>query len=444
MKDGQAEEQPAAVPLAKQAGEKRARWAWVEPTVWTERMLTTLEQGVKGGVWFSLIDKVWSERNLHAAFAKAKANKGTAGVDRWTIEKFEVALAENLGRLSEELRTGTYTPRAVKRVWIPKPGSREQRPLGIPTVRDRVVQGALRHVLEPIFERDFAPSSYGFRPGRGCKTALREVDRLIKTGYHWVVDADIKGYFDSIDHALLLDRIGRKVSDGRIIDLLERFLSQKVMDGLQAWTPTDGTPQGAVISPLLSNIYLDPLDHMMAAEGQRIVRYADDFVILCRSQEEAERALELTRQWMQENKLQLHPVKTKIVDVEQPGGFDFLGYHFEQGRRTPTRKSLKKLKDAVRSTTGRSNGHSMNAIITNLNRTLKGWFEYFKHSHHKTFVPLDGWIRMRLRSILRRRHGGRGRGHGLDHRRWPNAFFANQGLFSLVAAHGLACRSSRR
>ena len=445
MKDGRTEEKPAAVSEAtKQAGEAHARWAWVEPSVWTERMLTALEQGVKGGVWFSMIDKVWSEHNLRSAFTEVKANKGGAGVDHQTIEMFESDLEGNLQRLAEELRGGRYEPREVRRCWIPKLGSREKRPLGIPTVRDRVVQAALRHVLEPIFERDFAECSYGFRPGRGSKDALREVDWLLKGGNHWVVDADIKGYFDGIDHERLMARVQEKVADGRVLELLRSFLKQGMMDGVDGRTPERGTPQGAVISPLLSNIYLDSLDHKLAERGFRMVRYADDFVVLCGSREEAEQALALIREWMQENKLEIHPEKTRVVDARQPGGFDFLGYHFEQGRKTPRRKSLRKFKDVVRIKTRRANGHSLKAIIAEVNRTLRGWFEYFKHSDRTTFAPLDGWIRMRLRSILRKRHGRRGRGRGLDHRCWPNAFFTKQGLFSLQAAHVLACQSSLR
>jgi RNA-directed DNA polymerase len=259
-------------------------------------MLTALEQGVKGGVWFSLIDKVWSKRNLSSAFAEVKANKGGAGVDHQTIKMFESDLEGNLQRLAGELRGRRYEPREVRRCWIPKPGSREKRPLGIPTVRDRVVQAALRHVLEPIFERDFAECSYGFRPRRGSKDALREVDRMLKGGKHWVVDVDIKGYFDGVDHERMMERVREKVADGRVLELVGKFLKQRVMDGVEGWTPERGTPQGAVISPLLSNIYLDSLDHTLAERGFRMVRYADDFVVLCGSREEAEEVLALIRE----------------------------------------------------------------------------------------------------------------------------------------------------
>ena len=435
---------PAAVPEAKQAGEVRARWAWVEPEVWTDRMLTALEQGVKGGKWFSLIDKVHSKRNLRSAWQSVRANKGAAGVDHQTIRMFERHLEENLTRLEESIRAGTYRPQAIRRAWIPKPGGKDKRPLGIPTVRDRVVQTALRNVLEPVFERDFAARSYGFRPGRGCKDALRRVDWLLKVGYTFVVDADLRSYFDSIPRPQLLERVGAKVSDGRVLALVAAYLEQEVMEDMKHWTPEKGTPQGAVISPLLSNIYLDPLDQRMAGKGFEMVRYADDFVILCRSQDEAVRALDEVGAWTAQAGLALHPEKTRIVDATQPGGFDFLGYHFERGYRWPRKKSLDKFKDSIRAKTKRTNGHNLDTLTLAVSLTLRGWFEYFKHSHKATFPPLDSWVRMRLRSILRKRAGGRGRGHGRDHYRWPNAFFAGHGLFSLTAAHALACQSSAR
>ena len=437
------EQGPASVPeTAKQVGEVRARWAWSEPSVWTERMLAALENGVKGGQWFSLIDKVYAKANLQRAFEKVKANGGAAGVDHQTIEMYEAHLEENLDQIAGALKGGSYRPQPVKRVWIDKPGTKEKRPLGIPTVRDRVVQSALRHVLEPIFERDFAEQSYGFRPNRGAKDALRRVDTLLKAGYHWVVDADLKSYFDTIPHEPMKQRVAKKVSDGRIMDLVTAMLKQGVMETVGDWQPEAGTPQGAVISPLLSNIYLDPLDHLMVARGREMVRYADDFVILCRSEAEARQVLEAVAEWTAQAGLKLHPEKTRIVDATQPGGFDFLGYHFERGYRWPRRKSLKKLQDTIRKKTPRSSGYSLSVIISNVNRTLKGWFQYFQHSHRTTFPLLDGWVRMRLRSILRRRYGGYGRGRGLDHRYWPNAFFAEHGLFSLTKAHAQVCQPS--
>lgn len=438
------ETQPDAVSeRIRRAGEILRRWCWVELTVWTMRMLTALEEGVKGGKWFSLIDKIWPERTLRVAFGKVAANQGAAGVDHVTIARFEGRLDDELRRLSDRLRDGTYRPQAIRRHYIPKPGSQERRPLGIPTVRDRVVQTALRMVLEPIFEREFAEHSYGFRPGRGCKDALRRVDELLKAGYTYIVDADLKSYFDTIPHDRLMALVGQKVSDGKILALIEAFLKQGVLDGLREWTPEMGSPQGAVISPLLSNIYLDPLDRMMAREGIEMVRYADDFVILCRSREDAGCALELVRAWTAEAGLTLHPTKTKIVEATGEG-FDFLGYRFERGERTPRAKSQAKFKDTIRSRTKRTDGRCLQAIIDSLTPTLRGWFEYFKHSRRYVMERLDGWIRMRLRSILRKRRGLKGRGRGADHHRWPNAYFADRGLFSLEAAHISACQSSRR
>jgi RNA-directed DNA polymerase len=405
-------------------------------------MLTALEEGVKGGKWYSLMDKVYALPNLRAAFTTVKANHGAAGVDHQTIAMFERHREANLEKLAAELKAGSYRPKPLRRQWIPKPGQKkEKRPLGIPTVRDRVVQAALRSVLEPIFERDFAAQSYGFRPGRGSKDALRRVVELLEAGYTWVVDADLQNYFDTIPHQPLLEQVRAKVSDGRVLELIEAFLQQGVMEEGKHWVPEEGTPQGAVLSPLLANLYLDPMDHAMVAEGYEMVRYADDFVLLCRSEAEAQRVLGRVQQWTEQAGLQLHPEKTRIVDTTQPGGLDFLGYHLERGYRWPRKKSLKKFRDTIRVKTQRTHGHSLRVIIADVNRTLVGWFEYFKHSHRTTFPPLDKWIRMRLRSILRKRSGRKGQGRGTDHQRWPNAFFAEQGLYSLTAAHALACQS---
>jgi RNA-directed DNA polymerase len=406
-------------------------------------MLTALEQGVKGGRWHTLIDKVYAPRTLEAATAQVVSRKGAAGVDHVTVTAFAERSQIELAKLSQELRDGTYRPQAVRRVRIPKPGTRETRPLGIPTVRDRVVQTAVVKVLEPIFERGFAEHSYGFRPGRGCRDALRRVDALLKAGYHYVVDADLKSYFDTIPHDRLLARLKTCVADGRVLSLIEGFLKAGILEGLTEWTPTEGAPQGAVLSPLLSNVYLDPLDHLVAQAGFEMVRYADDFVILCRTAADAERALELVRQWVAEHGLTLHPDKTKIVDVRE-AGFDFLGYRFVKHRRFPRQKSLAKFKDAIRAHTRRSGGDSLAVTITRLNQTLRGWFAYFRHAHRTTFPTLDSWIRMRLRSLLRKRSGRRGRGRGRDHHRWPNAFFAEHGLFSLATAHAQAVQSSPR
>jgi RNA-directed DNA polymerase len=415
-------------------------------------MLTALDNGVKGGRWFSLIDKGYHPANLHAAFAKVKANGGASGVDHQTVEAFETNLEDNLERLAESLRAGTYRPSGIRRVWTPKPGQTEKRPLGIPTVRDRVAQGALRAVLEPIFERDFAEHSYGFRPGRGCKDALRRVDGLLRAGHTWIVDADLKSYFDTIPHGKLMERVEAKVADGRVLALIGQYLKAQVMETAEGWTPQEGCPQGAVIRPLLSNIYLDDLDQTMAQGGCEMIRHADDFVILCRSESAAREALSRVAAWTAQAGLTLHPAKTRIVDATRPGGFDFLGYHFEPGYRDgkfkpdyrwPSGKSLGKLQDSIRSKTHRANGHSLEQIIGDVNRTVRGWFGYFQHSYVTTFRRLDGWIRGRLRAVLRKRSKRQGRARGDDHHRWPNAFFDEHGLYSLVAAHASLRQSLR-
>lgn len=433
------EANPAGVQdtYAKQAGEACVgKWDWVERSVWTGRMLEALEKGVKGGVWFSLIDKIVRPGTLHAAWLKVKENRGSAGSDHQSIKDFEANLGKNLGQLEEELVSGRYRPRPILRVYIDKPGAKEKRPLGIPSVRDRVVQAALRLVIEPIFEREFIDSSYGFRPGLGCKDALREVEQHLKSGYTHVVDADLKAYFDSIPHDQLMSDVRLRIADGRILDLMEMFLKQGVLEDMKVWTPEQGTPQGAVISPLLSNLYLHSVDMAMSEAGYRMVRYADDFVVLCRTREEAQKALAYVGALVKGKGLTLHPVKTRLVDATIAGvGFDFLGYHFECGTRLPRKKSLKKLKDSIRKKTGRSNGNSLPAIILDVNRTLRGWFEYFKHSNWKTFNPIDGWVRRRLRSILRKREKRKGISRGWDNIRWPNKFFREYGLYSLSEAH---------
>ena len=395
-------------------------------------MLKALETGMGEGKWFRLIDKVWSEKNLQSALEQVVYNGGSAGVDGRSVAAVRRQSEEEIAILQRQLRAENYRPTPVKRVWIPKQGSPEKRPLGVPSVRDRIVQTALGNVIEPIFEGDFAPQSYGFRPKRGCKEALRRVEQLLKEDKVWVVDADIKGYFDTIPHGPLLKRVGGKIADGRVLRLIEAYLKAGVMESVKSWQPTErGTPQGAVISPLLANIYLDPLDWEMARAGLEMVRYADDYVVLCHSREQALQALEKIQEFANANGLTLHPEKTQIVDASQPGGFDFLGYHFERGMKWPRKKSLTKLKEVLRAKTRRTEGRSIKAICEDLNGLLHGWFEYFKHSKSNVFTTIDGYTRGRLRSILRKRRRGRGRGRGRDHQRWSNDFFHAQGLISL-------------
>ncbi len=421
--------------MTKQAREAQApSLEWVKPHVWTRRMLDALDKGVKGGKWFSLIDKVYATQSLTQAWKEVWRNRGCAGVDRESVATFAKGSEKRLERLANEIKGKRYSPQAVKRIWIPKP-SGGQRPLGIPTVRDRVVQTALKYVLEPIFERDFSEHSYGFRPGRGAKDALRRVDTQLRQGYSYVVDADLKSYFDTIPHDRLMELVETKVADRQILQLIQNFLQQGVLEEGKEWQPDGGTPQGGVVSPLLANIYLDPLDKLMEENGFQITRYADDFVVLCKSQQDAEHALRIIQQWTQEVGLTLHPEKTHIVDIPQGGSFEFLGYRFKWNRRKrrPLRlvrqDSLKRLRNNIRKETKRCN------------TVLRGWFAYFQQAHWTEHRELDKWVRMRLRSILRKRSKRKGRGRGRDHNRWPINFFTEQGLFTLNEAHCTVIRS---
>ena len=314
--------------------------------------------------------------------------------------------------------------------------------MGIPTVKDRVVQMAIKLVIEPIFEHTFRDSSYGFRPERGCKDALREVDAWLKAGYNWVVDADIKGYFDNISHELMMSKVEQYIADKKLLKLLEAYLKQDIMVEGESWKATQGTPQGAVLSPLLANIYLNELDHLIG-EKYRIVRYADDFVILTTREAEAESALAEVREWMASHQLELHPEKTRIVNAtDDPNGFDFLGYTFKKGMRLVRKKSLKAMRDKIRLHTRRSQGVGITTVIDRLNPILRGWFNYFKHVKKGELKTMDGFVRRRLRSIVRKyqkKGGGTGR-NIQDHQQWTNAYFANLGLFTMYEAHAEASR----
>ena len=439
--NARAEEQ--VPPVSRKETKRGTEIPGIEPRVWTERMQAALVRGVKGNRWFSLIDKVDAAETLALAWERVRSNAGSSGVDGMSIERYCKDCEQGLLSLRERLRASRYQPKPIKRVWIAKEGTREKRPLGIPTVEDRIVQTALRLVIEPLFERDFSVSSYGFRPGRGCKDALRAVEQLLNEGYHHVVDADIKGYFDAIPKERLMRHVAAKVADGKVLSLIRQYLDQGIMtaEGEQP-AGENGTPQGAVLSPLLANIYLDPLDKEMEQSGAHPVRYADDFVVLCRSEEEAHAALAAVAQWMKENGLTLHPTKTRIVDASRPGGFDFLGYHFERGRKWPSAKAKKKFKRYIRAHTKRTYGQSLPRVIVELNSYLRGWYEYFKHCRRQQLNEYDGYVRGRLRGILRNRAGGRGRGRGQDHQRWDNRYFSEAGLFSMMQAQLSHCMSS--
>jgi RNA-directed DNA polymerase len=439
VKDRTNDQKPSGVRELKQDGETAVQWDWVERAVWTERMLKALETGVRGGKWHSLYDKVYGLSNLKAAWGRVKANQGGGGVDKMSIADFDKNADARLEKLSEALRTNTYKPLPVRRTYIPKLGSPEKRPLGIPTIIDRIVQTAVRNVIEPIFEHEFDPCSYGFRPKLGCQNALEEIERLLAAGYVHVVDVDVRKYFDTIPHQGLMNEVAKRIADGRVLGLIEAYLHQGVLEEMKLWMPEKGTPQGAVISPLLANVYLHPVDQAMREAGFTLVRYADDMVVLCRTREEAETALVKLGELLETRGLQLHPDKTRIAHLMERPGFQFLGYVFYDKYRDPRPSSQDKLRASLRAKTKLTNGHSFKDIISSLNASLRGWYNYFKYCSANSWAwqEIDKSVRFRLRAILdKRRKGGRSRrrGRGHAHFRWPNAYFTEHGLFSLVSA----------
>ena len=403
-------------------------------------MLNRLGATQEQTVWWTLWDKVCSPENLDAAILRVIIKRGSAGVDNQTTHQLSEEWDRNRNQLLEELRTGKYQPLPVKRVWIEKMGSKDKRPLVVPAVRDRAVQTALRAVIEPIFEKDFSDRSYGFRPGRGCLQALERVESLLMAEHTWIVDADFKAYFDSIPQDKLLALIERRIADGRVLRLIRQYLEAGVMERMKQWKPTlQGTPQGSGVSPLLANIYLNGLDHQMSLAGKEIVRYADDFVICCRTESEAQEALAMVEDFARKAGLKLHPEKTRIVNAAEKGGFDFLGYHFERyreggGLKWPRKKSQGKLRETIRQKTSRGRPGGVSQIIAEINPTLRGWYGYFKYSLPAAMVRVDEWVRERIRHILRRRHKRHGMVKGRERTEYPIAWFAGQGLFSLKDA----------
>lgn len=438
----------------RSGGCEQTEWQRARNTpLWTEAMVKALDNQGKRG-WFSLMDKVSSRTALSRAWARVDRNGGSAGVDGISTTRFSQGHEVFLPRLQRALRDGSYRPQAIKRVMIPKLSGGE-RPLGIPTVMDRVAQAAVLEVIEPIFEHQFEETSFGFRPNRSAKGALREVLSGFDSGCHYVVDADLKNYFDSIPQARLMQLVFEHIKDGSVLRLIERFLSQQIVSDLDCWTPTTGTPQGAVLSPILANIYLHPLDVLMRTSGFRMIRYADDFVVLCESAADAARALSLIQQWVSDAGLTLHPDKTRIADLTTETGYvDFLGYRFQRkGRRIERRikpKKMTALQATIRKLTPRVSGQSMEAIVTTVNQTLRGVFEYFKHvsswpdRHGRTsdLATLDSRVRYRLRRLLAKRRGQLLSGRSFKaHQAWPNQYFHDLGLFSLHAARARVLHS---
>jgi RNA-directed DNA polymerase len=436
MKSKSKDPLPIRVPFAATpTGETLTIDQWAQHVVWTDRMLETLlENKVRGGKWHTLIDKVYAPLNLYASACKVTGKKGAAGVDGQSCEAFEEHLRVETRMLSDQIRDQTYRPNAVRRVQIPKAGKpNETRPLGIPTVRDRVVQKAILNVIEPILDHQFHDRSFGFRHGRGAHDALRIVEQKLQEGYVYVVDADLKGYFDTIPKDRLMVLIKEHISDSRLLKLFQLFLDQSIMEELREWTPVAGVPQGAVLSPVLSNLYLNPLDHKMADAGFEMVRYADDFVVLCRSELDAQAAMDTIRSWVEQTGLTLHPTKTKIVD-SRTESFVFLGYSFRGDKIYPRRESLAKMKTRLTELTPRGRSGSIESIAKELNPILRGWFYYFRHCRWTIFTELDAKLRGRLRRLLLKRHRNNPECLPRNHR-WPNDYFTAAGLISLREAH---------
>jgi RNA-directed DNA polymerase len=407
--------------------------------MWTEAMKAAIGPLRQAGrKWYSLYDKVIAPANLEAAWDRmnrrvtGKKRRQGAGVDGITVAKFADRAEADLRKLGEQLGTGRYSPSPVRRQYIPKLGSRKLRPLGLPTVRDRVVQEACRSMIEPIFEAEFLDNSHGFRPEKSVETACVQVEQYLSEGKVWVVDLDIDQCYDSIPHDPLIDRLAQRVADGKVLDLIRSWLKSGVMEEMTIRHETTGTPQGGIISPVLANIFLHDLDVALEKRGTAWVRYADDVVALCQSREEAEQVLEFIGEILHGLGLKLSLEKTRIVHLDE--GFDYLGWHYQGQQRWPRKKSVDKLRHRLRAMTRRNRPDSVQSICAELAPVQRGWFNFFRAGNSQsTFRMLDGWLRRRLRSLLRRRTKRKGisRG-GRDHQRWPNTYFAQHGLFSLM------------
>jgi len=354
--------------------------------------------GRKRRILHSVIDKVYNWNNLSRASRKVVENKGSAGVDGMSVTAWRAKEEQHLRELRKRLMNDTYRSKPVLRKYIPKPGSKKQRPLGIPAVMDRVCQQAVCNPLIPVFEEYFHEGSHGFRPGRSTGTAAREVESLRRQGYGYVVDLDIRDFFGQVDREILMRLVKQVVKDRRVLGLIRGWLAAGVLEEGNIRYRISGTPQGGVISPLLSNVYLTVLDNALTEGGYKFVRYADDVLILCRSGEEAERALNHARTVLARLKLELNEEKTHISTFDK--GFDFLGFHFGKRGRSVARKSLKAFYDKVRETTKRHQGDKpVESVIEALKPHLRGWANYHREGRNVgLFTRLDKWIRKRLRS----------------------------------------------
>jgi group II intron reverse transcriptase/maturase len=352
--------------------------------------------------YYSLIDKVYEMKNLHEAWLKVKENKGSGGIDGVTIETFEKNLGINLREIHRLLKENRYEPDPVLRHYIKKDNGK-LRPLGIPTIRDRVIQQAVRQVIEPIFEQDFYPHSYGFRPGRSAHQALATIRQAKHAGYEHVVDLDIMSFFDEISHDLLMEKVHERITDGRVLMLIRNWLTAGVMEDGQFHETEVGSPQGGVISPLLANIYLNHFDWGMKEKGFAVVRYADDAVILCKSREQAETAHRTAQAILEgELRLRMHPEKTKVVHFDE--GFRFLGFHFWKDYMVLPDDKVRKYKEKIRKVTRRHQGNNLQEMVKKLNEIVRGFGNYYRVGNVKNrFERLDQWTRMRVRAFMRKK-----------------------------------------
>lgn len=373
----------------------------------------------------SLIDKVYRWENLHRAWRRVRRNKGVHGLDRVTIRNFEADWEKHLRGIQRRLMERRYVPTPVRRVYIPKPADpNKRRPLGIPIVADRIVQQAIFQVVDPLFDHTMSDRSFGYRKGRKAHHAIATLISDAKQGYRFVLDADIASFFDEIDHDVVMSCVRARIADGRVLDLVEAFLKAGVSEDGEVSVPDKGVPQGGVISPWLSNLVLDHLDKAIERQGWRHARYADDFVVLCRSREEAQRAFTVVKEVLGTLKLSLHETKTRLTDCEQ--GFEFLGFHFRHYRLGIRESSLERFKDRVRSLTRRQQGRNVDAVLADLNPVLRGWARYFGVAEVSlTFRYLDSWIRMRMRGFKYKRRCYH------DNWRLPSKRLIRWGLLSL-------------
>jgi group II intron reverse transcriptase/maturase len=376
----------------------------------------------------SLIDKVYKLLNLYIAWEKVKANKGAGGVDKVSLEEFQQNLELNLQEIHRLLCEDRYIPQPIRRVWIPKSNG-DKRPLGIPTIRDRVVQQALLNRLSRIFEPKFLDCSFGFRPNRSTHQAIERIEDHLKNGCEWVVEVDIEKCFDTIDHEIAIKRVKEEIADGRVLRLIRSFLEAGVMGEIdKSRNVLAGTPQGGVISPLLANIYLHPLDEAMTNEGFRVIRYADDIVVLCKTKQEAEAALGRIREILEGMlKLKLNSEKSRIV--HKAWGFEFLGFKFGSGYsdyKIPRDRAIRAFKDKIRFISRRHQPKSMSMIISELNPVVRGWGNYFIRGNcGRIFIELDFWLRNRITAFKLKRQGGYG------HREYPYSRLRAMGMLFL-------------